>query len=142
MITVRQIAIGLLADGILSQADEKLLRRDYCHKTITGMQRKNSKLMKSKVFPDAYTIAVDGWKLAQNSVEQNVSTVMVFKYIVDKEPWLLKYYKLNQKYLDKMYNACDNTTIQLRSMRAARLGIEGIDKLVANYNYRKSKEDK
>ena len=140
-ITVRTMSIGLLLDGVLSQIPQEVIRRDYCHKTLVKLQRKNSNLMKNKEFQEAYTIAIDGWNLAKTKVDHEVATSQVVRFLIEKEPWLINYFKLNQKHLNKIYKAFNTTEYQLRSMKAARVALECIDILIAQYNYRKSKLD-
>jgi len=144
MHSIREIAIGLLVDGLLSQLPEQVKRRPYMVKIFRAIEGKNRKLSSLNVswkdkkhFNDSYTIAINGWQMAQNAVQQTVAVSLVIKFILEKEPWLIKYYKLNEKHLQKMYDAFNIDGMLFTSMRGARLGIEGIDTQITYYNQRK-----
>ncbi len=135
---IRQVSLALMVDGLSIQLPDSVKRRDYMQKIYSRIRKKiTSEAIGYADFKDAFKIAEDTGRAVEKTGNDYASLSAAIKQILEKEPWLIQYFKLNQRHLDKMYKVFKTKDIEFRSKRFANTILKCLDIEVAQYNYRK-----
>ena len=139
---IRQVSLALMVDGLITQLPEEVRRREYMRKIYFKIKTKISYEARTyKYFHRAFAMAEDTGKAVEKTGNDYASLSAAIKQILEKEPWLIQYFKLNQRHLDKMYKVFNTKDIEFRSKRFANTILKCLDIEVAHYNYIKEKSD-
>jgi len=141
MLTVKKIALALIVDGLLVQIPQVVKQRPYMSKIYRAMAKKNISLSmhhKDK-FEDAYQLAEATGRAVVATGKDYASISKAVQVIIQREPWLIKYYKLNVKHLQKMYDAFYSDEIIFRSSQFASAVINCLETEHAHYQFNKDK---
>ena len=142
MITVRNMALALIVDGLMVQIPDKVKQRPYMLKMYRAITKKNISLSRnhSKDFDDAFKLAEATGRAVVATGKDFASISKAIEVLIKREPWLLKFYKLNPNHLQKMYNAFYSDEIIFRSSQFASAIITCLDTEHAHYQFNKEKK--
>ena len=142
MITVRNMALALIVDGLMVQIPSKVKQRMYMLKMYRAMAKKNISLSRnhSKDFDDAFLLAEATGRAVIETGKDFASISRAIQILIQREPWLIKFYKLNPNHLQKMYNAFYSDEIIFRSSQFASTIITCLDAEHAHYQFNKEKK--
>jgi len=142
MITVRNMALALIVDGLMVQIPDKVKQRPYMSKIYRAMAKKNISLSRNhgKDFDDAFKLAEATGRAVVATGKDFASISKAIEVLIKREPWLLKFYKLNPNHLQKMYNAFYSDEIIFRSSQFASAIITCLDAEHAHYQFNKEKK--
>ena len=136
---VRDMALALIVDGLMVQLPEKMKGRPYMVKIFRAMAKKNVAMSRnnSVEFNSAFRLAERTGEAVTRTGKNHSSISRAIQFIIEREPWLIKFYKLNPKHLDKMYNAFYNDDIIFRSSVFASTTVKCLDEEYTHYLYNK-----
>jgi len=135
---MRELAIGLFVDSIFAQIPSQILNSPSGQKVNRSLTKTNLNIMsKNKViFDDVIMIVTNSWKEIQGSTHMEVSVALIAETLIEREPWLIKKYKLNTKHLNKVFSRFNKKGNIFQSKKAVTLMLNKIDENIAQYNYR------
>ncbi len=142
MITVRNMALALIVDGLMVQIPGRVKQRPYMFKIYRAMAKKNMSLHKTHRddFNDAFVLAEATGRAVVETGKDYASISRAVQVLIEREPWLIRFYKLNPKHLQKMYNAFYSDEIIFRSSQFATAIITCLDAEHAHYQFNKEKK--
>jgi len=112
-------------------------------KIYKAMAKKNIALSKqnNKSFSEAFKLAEKIGRSVVDTGKDFASISLTIKFLLTKEPWLIRYYKLNQTHLNKMYSAFHTDDVIFRSSQFASTIIKCWNEDHAHYQFNKGRTD-
>ena len=141
MITVKNMALALILDGIMTQIPQQVKERPYMVKLYRTMNKKNISLSRNhgKDFDDAFHLAEATGRAVVKTGKDFASISRAIQFLLEREPWLIKFYKLNPKHLEKMYSAFVSDDVIFRSSQMATAIVTCLNAEHAHYQFNKEK---
>ena len=141
---IRELSIGLFCDSIVSQIPAQVLNSPSGLKVIKPITKKNTEAMHRighPQFDKIVDLVSSSWKEIQESSQMEVAVSLIFQTLLEREPWLIKKYKLNTKHIDKVLARFKAQGNIFQSKRAVTLMLNALDENIARatYNYNKEK---
>ena len=142
---LREQIIMILFDESLCRLSPKTKAKAYVQKEIKKVTKKHYQISRQNVveFNNAYTVADLAWRQAQKTFIKHgleYSTIIFNKLLLEKEPWLIKKFKLNPKSFKKLEDNYLLTEHNFRSLKVLNEVLRCVDIEVCQYNYRKGNE--
>ena len=143
--TYKKLAKCIIFDECWDRLDIVTRMKTNTNFIIRAIHRKNFDNAQEykQDFNEAYTIANEAWVTAQKKFVENglmFSNVSYIKIMLEKEPWLIDEFKIEEKRLLKFYSGFDLSKHLYRSMKIHNEVARQLDAAVAQYTYRKTKE--
>ena len=140
----RKTIIGILFDETMCRLKEETKRKKYVNTEIRKVSKKHYNISKKDpiAFNKAYKLASDAFVNAQKKfLGQGVefSNVIKLKMLIQKEPWLVKYFKLNLKHFEQLEKSYSLDKHIFRTAKVTNALLKEIDVTLARYNYNKGK---
>ena len=128
----RKLIIALIFTDTIYKLDDTIKRRDYVQVELRKVHKKNILVGRSKPkeLIDAFKIANKAWISAQEKYLGNgleYSVPLTIQFFIAKEPWLVKYFGLNLKHFDRLYNSYDLSKHIFRSAKITNTILEEVD---------------
>ena len=139
---MHKIVVGILLDETICRLSMDTKRKSYVHKEINKIVKKHYKLAKADpfTFNNMYKVASDSWIATQRKFmgkknDYEFSTVLIVKFLIEKEPWLINYFKLNMKHINKLENIYKTDKHIFRSAKLTNEMLKQVDIAIAHYLY-------
>ena len=134
---------AILFDNFLGKLSEVETRKDYvfkeCRKVLRKQERSNN--LDAINHYKHYQVANEAWKLAQSKLEATeYSVAAVLWFTLQKQPSIIKYFKLNIKSFERLKNNHDISKHTLRALKIINVIDDCVDLKVSQYNYRENKK--
>jgi len=143
---MRRLMLGIVFDETINRLVDNTKNKDYVKTEIRKVSRKHYSVSKDNIdkFNTAYELMNEAYLTSQRTFIKlgglEFSNVLLLKFMIEGEPSLVKYFKLNQKHFDKMYNQHDLTKHILRTKKFYNELMKQIDIVIAHYEYNKDKK--
>jgi len=131
---MKELAIALIFDGLMTQLPDKLLKRPYTQKIAKAIRRKNLFLHKQdpKKFEEAYQLAEAIGEAVEVSGNDYASITGALEHLYKKAN-ISDIYKLNEKHLSKLFNATSKDGVHFQTARFVNTILREAD---IEYTYR------
>ena len=141
---LRKTIIGILFDETICKLEDDTKRKPFVYAEIRKIRKKHYTIAKNDafLFDRAYNLASDAWVNAQKKfIGKGIefSNVIKLKMLIQKEPWLVKYFKLNLKHFEQLEKNYSLDKHIFRTAKVTNTILKEIDITLARYNYNKGK---
>jgi len=142
--TLKKTIIGILFDETICKLEDDTKRKPFVYAEIRKIRKKHYTIARNDafLFDKAYHLASSSWYNTQKKFIGRgfeFSKVIKLQMLIKKEPWLVKYFKLNMKHFEQLEKSYSLDKHIFRTAKVTNALLKEIDITLARYNYNKRK---